>query len=149
MAKLFVDKTIEINAPPPKVWHVLTGRKQTSAWAGEFSSGGPQFHLESDWNLGSPVSWKTEDGEVVVEGNVMARESNRLLRFTVYDISKPRPPLADDEGITYELEERQGKTVLHLRQGDFAALEDGETYRDQSEQIWDRILPKVKHMAEA
>jgi len=149
MSGLFVDKTIEIDAPAPRVWHVLTGRKQTTQWAKEFARGGPEFHPESDWNLGSPVLWKREDGEVVVDGNVMAREPNRLLRFTVFDTSSPRHPIGQDDGITYELAERDGKTYLHLRHGDFAALENGETYRNQSEQIWDRVLPLVKEMAEA
>src|SRR5947209_7702453 len=119
MPGLFVDKTIEINAPAPKVWHVLTGRKETSQWAREFSGSGPQFHPESDWNLGSPVLWKRDDGEVVVDGNVMAREPNRLLRFTVFDTSGPRHPVSEADGITYELAEQNGKTVLHLRQGVF------------------------------
>src|SRR3954471_13290365 len=99
MSPLFVDKTIEINAPAPKVWHVLTGRKQTAEWAAEFSAGGPKSHPESDWNLGSPVEWKSDAGEVVVEGNVMAREPNRLLRFTAFDTSMPKPPIGQHDGI--------------------------------------------------
>jgi uncharacterized protein YndB with AHSA1/START domain len=149
MSGLFVDKTIEINAPAAKVWHALTGRKQTSVWAREFSSGGPEFHLESDWNLGSPVLWKSEGDEVVVEGNVMAREPTRLLRFTAFDTRSPRPPVSLEDGITYELTEEGHKTVLHLRQGDFAAMENGASYRDQSDAIWERVLPKVKELAEA
>jgi len=30
MPKLFVDKTIEINAPASKVWDVLTNREHTA-----------------------------------------------------------------------------------------------------------------------
>jgi uncharacterized protein YndB with AHSA1/START domain len=55
MPKVFVEKSIEINAPASKVWEALTKREQTDTWAVEFSSGGPQFHIESDWKLGSPV----------------------------------------------------------------------------------------------
>jgi len=52
--KLFVNKTIEINAPASKVWNVLTRREYTDQWALEFT-GGVEFHIESDWKLGSTV----------------------------------------------------------------------------------------------
>jgi uncharacterized protein YndB with AHSA1/START domain len=149
MKKLFVDKTIEINAPTAKVWDALTKREYTDRWALEFSSGGPQFHIESDWKLNSPVLWKGEDGRVIVEGNVTALEPQKLLRFTVFDVRMENPPITEDDGITYELSKKNGKTKLHVRQGDFSALDDGEKYRDMSAQVWDRVLPKVKELAEA
>ena len=46
MPKLFVEKTIEINAPASVVWDVLTNLEHTSEWAPEFSGGG-EFHIES------------------------------------------------------------------------------------------------------
>lgn len=55
MSKLFVDISIEINAPVSKVWDVLTNHEFTSEWASEFSGGSP-LRIESDWELGSPVS---------------------------------------------------------------------------------------------
>ena len=57
MPKLFVEKTIEINAPASTVWDVLTNPEQTSEWAPEFA-GGAEFRIESDWKLGSPVLWR-------------------------------------------------------------------------------------------
>jgi uncharacterized protein YndB with AHSA1/START domain len=150
MAKLFVDKRITINAPAPKVWNALTQRENTDAWAHEFSSGGPQFHLESAWELGAPVLWKGEDGNTVVKGSVTALEPNKLLRFTVFDLRQgDAPQLAEDDGITYELKKAKGKTTLRVLQGDFAAMEQGEKYRNLSSEIWDRVLPKIKEIAES
>jgi uncharacterized protein YndB with AHSA1/START domain len=149
MKKLFVDKTIEINAPRSKVWDALTKQEYTDQWAPEFSSGGPQFHIESDWKPGNPVLWKGQDGKVIVEGNVTAHEPNKLLRFTVFDVrSAERPPVTEEDGITYRLSGKNGKTILQVLQGDFAVMAEGKKYRDLSAETWDRVLPKVKELAE-
>jgi hypothetical protein len=65
MSKLFVDKSIQINAPAAKVWEVLTEREYTGKWAPEFSRGS-SFYLESDWKLGSPVVWKDSENKTIV-----------------------------------------------------------------------------------
>lgn len=149
MNKLFVEKTIAINAPVFKVWDAITKHENTNEWALEFSSGGPQFNIESTWELGGPVLWKGQDGTVIVEGNVTAAEQNRLLRFTVFDVRSPeRPPVTDEDGITFQLSEENGKTTLRILQGDFSAMTDGEKYRDLSAEIWNKVLPKVKELAE-
>jgi uncharacterized protein YndB with AHSA1/START domain len=147
MQKLFVEKTIEINAPAAKVWDVLTRRELTGEWAPAFS-GGAEFSIESDWKLGSPVLWKDQDGRVIVEGNVTALEPDRFLRFTVFDVRGEKPPVTEEDGITYELTEQSGKTTLRLLQGDFAVMAEGEKYHRLSAQVWDRVLPRVKELAE-
>ncbi|MBT2697393.1 SRPBCC domain-containing protein [Bacillus sp. ISL-40] len=150
MGKLFVDQTIEINAPASKVWDVLTVSEYNNRWATEFSSGGPQFQLESTWELGSPVLWKGEDGTVIVEGNVTALEKNKLLRFTVFDVrSEEKALVTEEDGITFQLSEDNGKTTLHILQGDFSVMLEGKKYRDLSAEIWDKVLPMVKEMAES
>ena len=147
MEKLFVNKTIEINAPASKVWNALTRREYTDQWALEFT-GGTEFHIESDWKLGSPVLWTGQDGSVIVQGNVTAIEPEKFLRFTVFDVRGEKPPVTDEDGITYKLTEQNGKTLFRLSQGDFSAIAEGEKYRNLSAEIWDRVLPKVKELAE-
>jgi uncharacterized protein YndB with AHSA1/START domain len=149
MAKLFVDKAVEINASPSEVWDALTKSELTAQWAPEFSSGGPKFHLESDWKLGSRVLWKDENNKVIVEGNVTALEPNKLLRFTVFDVRREeRPTITEEDGITYQLTQEDGKTRLQVLQGDFSVMSDGEKYQRLSGQVWDRVLGKVKALAE-
>ena len=138
MEKLFVNKTIEINAPASKVWDALTRREYTDQWALEFT-GGAEFHIESGWKLGSTVLWTGQDGSVVVEGNVTALEPQKFLRFTVFDVRGVKPPVTEEDGITYELTEQDGKTMLKITQGDFSAMAEGEKYR---------VLLKVKGLAE-
>ncbi len=147
MPKLFVKKSIEIDAPASKVWDSLTLRKYTETWTLEFSGGTP-FFIESDWNLGSPVLWKNQDGHVIVQGNVTAVEPNTFLRFTVFDVRGEKPPVTEEDGITYQLTEQNKKTILRLSQGDFSVMAQGEKYHRMSEEIWDRVLPKVKALAE-
>ena len=137
MEKLFVNKTIEINAPISKVWNALTMREYTDPWALEFT-GGAEFHIESDWKLGSAVLWTGQDGSVIVQGNVTALEPQKLLRFTVFDVRGEKPPVTDEDG----------KTLLKISQGDFSTMAEGEKYRDLSAEIWDRVLFKVKALAE-
>jgi uncharacterized protein YndB with AHSA1/START domain len=147
MPKLFVDKSIEINAPASKVWNILTDAGYTAEWASEFSGGSP-FQIESDWKLDSAVSWKGQDGKVIVEGTVTGLKPGKFLRFTVFDVRSERPPVTEEDGITYQLSEEDGKTTLHVLQGDFSAMPDGEKYRDMSAEVWERVLPKVKKLAE-
>src|SRR5258707_5148614 len=146
--KLFVDKSIEINAPAQNVWDVLTRPEYTRQWISNF--GGIDGEIVSDWKMGSPVLWKGKDGTVVVEGNVTALDPNKLLRFTVFDVrSKERPPVTDEDGITYQLTPKGSKTILRVRQGDFSVMPEGAKYRDMSAETWDRVLLNVKELAES
>jgi len=148
LAKLFVDMSIEIHAPASRVWDALTRPEHTDHWAPEFSAGGSAFHIESDWGLGSPVLWKDPAGKLVVEGTVTALDHHKLLRFTVFDVRAERAATTPEDGITFKLTERSGTTRLWVSQGDFSVLADGEKYRDLSARVWDRILIKVKNLAE-
>lgn len=148
MPKLFVDKTIEIDALPLKVWEVLTEPEYNSQWAPEFDRGAP-FRIESDWHIAAAVRWKGVDDQVVVEGNVTRYEPEKLLRFTVFDVrSDERPSVTDEDGVTFELNRHDARTFLRVRQGDFALMSNGEKYQQLSANVWDRVLPKIKQLAE-
>ena len=144
---MFVEKTIAITASASNVWEVLTKRELTREWASAFS-GGADFSIESDWEFGSPVLWKDQDGTTLVEGAVTALEPMTLLRFTVFDVRSEKPVVTEEDGSTYELTEQNGTTTLRLRQGDFSGMADAETYHRLSAAIWDRVLPKIKELAE-
>lgn len=147
MSKLFVDQSIEIHSPASNVWEVLTAPEYTAEWASEFNGGEP-FHIESDWKPGSPVFWKDKNGKTLVDGNVTALQPGKLLRFTTFDVRGVRPAVTAEDGITYELAEEDRKTRLHVLQGDFSTMLEGEKFRDLSAEIWGHVLPKVKGLAE-
>ncbi len=151
MKKLFVEKTIHIEAPAVRVWDVLTKPEFTDQWAKEFS-GGTDLHIVSEWKQGNPVLWNNPEGKVVVEGTVTAIDPQKLLRFTVADTRFPKPEFKEEDGITFELQEEvhdhDSFTTLHVLQGDFEILPDGAKYKDATELIWNHVLPKIKELAE-
>lgn len=151
MSKLFVDETVAIEAPIVKIWRVLTDPVFTAQWSSEFSGNGPQIHLESNWRKGSKVVWLDNDKHMVIKGKVTAVHSPDLLRFTVFDARVNKEFRAKKEdGIAFELSEHggSGKTILHVLHGNFFAMRDGAKYHQASLETWERVLPKIKALAE-
>lgn len=148
MSKLYVEKQVDVNASARRVWGILTEKEMTGEWASEFSPGGPRLQLESDWDYGSPVLWKDQKGAVIVEGAVTAIEPYTLLRYSVFNAEGPRPQVSPEDGITFKLTERDGRTRLWVSQGDFSSMSEGAKYRNMSAEIWDRALARIKRLAE-
>lgn len=152
MEKLFVIKSIKINAPAEVVWKTLTEPELTKEWIEEGwgSAGIEDMILSSDWKTGSAVLWKNKHGTVLIKGNVTALNPYKLLRFTVLDVnSNEKFSVSQEDGITYELAEQQSYTMLNVSQGDFSVMKEGEKYYKKTAEIWERALPKVKELAEA
>ena len=145
MKKLFVDKTVEIDAPVQKVWDVLTNPNFTDQWTNEFMA---DMIVESDWKMGSAVVWKDISGKVVVEGDVTKIEPKKVLRYTTFDVETGRTPVTEEDGITFELSGYEGKTKLHILHGDFATMKEGQKYYDMTLDAWNKIVPKIKELAE-
>jgi uncharacterized protein YndB with AHSA1/START domain len=151
VSQLFVDQSVQINAPASTVWRVLTEPQFTVQWV---NAGWQPFlqqpagPLGSDWQLGSAVDWPYDSGEIYVTGEVTAVEPQRLLRFTVFDTKSARPPVTEEDGITLTLSEREGGTLLAVRQGDFGKLDGGAKYQRMTNEVWQRVLPKIKELAE-
>lgn len=145
--ELFVKQAITIQAPAAQVWQVLTNPDQTRQWVPEFL--GQAGELVSDWRLGSPVRWKNlADGQAFVAGNVTTVTPHTMLRFTVFDVRMERQPVSDEDGITFNLAERDGVTVLAIVQGDFGKVDGGETYYNLTVPVWEKVLPIMKAAAE-
>src|SRR5258707_13328736 len=145
MPEFFVRQSIEIPAPASAIWRVLTDRELSSNCVREFA--GAYAELVSDWKLGSAVLWQDADGKFFVEGNVTAIEPSKMIRFTVFDTRSERPPVSDQDGITFTLFEHGGQTRLSVAQGDFGKMPDGEKYYQLSVPIWERVLPIIKAVA--
>ena len=150
MNSLHVDRAIEIEASPMRVWDILTKPEFTAKWAKEFGASGP---IESDWLHGSEVRWRNANGEVYVRGNVIAVIPRTTLKFTVCDVLnagyRPISGRPEDE-ITqsYSLQGGPERTTLTTSHGDFANLTNGESLFPLVGQLWDRLLPMFKRLAE-
>ena len=151
MSKLYVERSIEIDESPSRVWNILTQPEWTQKWAGAFGATGP---IESKWILGSEVLWRNEKGEVYVRGNVLAVDPLKLLRFTVCDALnvglRPVSGLPEDE-ITqsYSLSSDGTRTILSTVHGDFGKLANGDELYPLVGQLWEKLLPRIKELAEA
>ena len=149
MTKLIVEKSIDIDAPASTVWRVLTTPEFTQQWSGFFGATGP---IDAEWKVGGRVLWKNADGQVYVSGTVIALEQDRLLKFAVRATNKAMQPTSgldeDDITQTYALSEHEGRTTLSISHGDFSKLANGEQIRPNAAAVWDRVLPKIKELAE-
>jgi hypothetical protein len=76
-----------------------------------------------------------------------------LLRFTVRDVANPRlRPISgraeDDITQSYRLAGAGGRSVLTTSHGDLAKIADGEALYPLVGELWDRLLPTIKELAE-
>ena len=142
MPKLFVQKSIEINASASKIWEVLTNSEMAKKWIKEFWT---DFgSLESDWKLGSPVLWKVSNGKIGAEGNVSIAEPYTMLQFS-FKVNDT--PVFKQEDL-YKIEDLDGRSVLVVSMGDFGDTPEHEMCYSGAVESWDKALPKIKELAE-
>ena len=143
MSNSFVAKTqITIDAPADAVWQALTDPAKVK----QYMHG---TNMETDWQVGSPVTWTGEwKGESYEDkGEALAVVPKRLLRMTHWS------PMGGTEDkpenyhiVTYELAEQDGKTVLALSQDNNASQEEADSMAKNN---WGPVLEGIKTVAEA
>lgn len=148
MQPLFVENTIQINAPVSAVWNVLVNPEETKKYMFGCAA-------VSDWQPGSELLWQADyEGKemVFVKGMIVHIEPGKILSYTVFD---PNGTLEDIQEnyltVTYLLKDENGTTSLHVSQGDFSKAGDGEKrYQDvyNNGDGWNPILIQVKKIAE-
>jgi uncharacterized protein YndB with AHSA1/START domain len=146
MSELFVKKSIEIIADPSIVWRILIEPEFTSQWIGEF--GIKNGSLSSEWQIGAEVLWCDETGKLLVGGKVTDIELRKFIHFTVIDQNIKIPNMTDKDGITYLIKNHDDTTTLSIEQGDFGKIKDGEKYFNMTDNVWEKVLPKIKSLAE-
>jgi len=132
MAKLFIEKSININAPVSKVWRVFTDPSLTRQMGGEYVS---------DWKVGSPIGWKGLAGNMVTNGTILKLEQEKLLQHELFNSVGSISSV-----ITYEFSEKAGVTTLHASENFTQPIPDKE-YADVVAG-WDAALVAVKETAE-
>ncbi len=143
MNELFVQKTIDIQAPNWKVWHVLTHPDFTREWV---TTWWPDVDIiESKWDKRSSVVWNLLDGSTGAEGKVVSVEPFAFLQYTFKTADAGFPK---QEEITYILDENEGVTHLSVLMGNFADTPEHERCYKGAVESWDKSLPKIKELAE-
>ncbi len=148
MDKLFIKNIITINAPAAKVWDALVNPEQTKKY---------MFGCEtvSDWKVGNSLLWKGayEGKEMVfVKGNIVEIKPEKFLAYTVIDPNSSMPDIPENYlTVTYELEGKNGQTILTVTQGDYSKVAEGEKRYKESYnngEGWNPILVEIKKIVE-
>ncbi len=121
--------SIELDAPVEQVWQVLVTLDAVTNWAQAFGEG---TLVESDFQKGSPVDWKSSEGQDGTRGIVSERMENKKLVFS-YD---------EGGGETYkedfELIPKNGKTVLSIKAGPLS-----RKWAKIHEPLWEKALGRI------
>ncbi|MBO9151545.1 SRPBCC domain-containing protein [Chitinophaga sp. GCM10012297] len=126
-----IEKTIEIHAPPSKVWRVFTDPALSRQMGGEYVS---------DWRPGSAFGWKGPDGKMLTSGTILEIMPEKLLK---HDLSDKNNLLSV---ITYELIPHQEATLVAAREE--LQYELTEEQLQEAEEGWEIALRAVKDLAE-
>ncbi|MDQ1542353.1 MAG: hypothetical protein QOH29_3079 [Actinomycetota bacterium] len=130
----------DVDAPPAKVWSALTDPAQIKKFM--FGS-----QVETDWQVGSPIVWKGEyEGKAYEDkGEIVEVVTNKRLKVTHFSPLSGQPDVPENyHNLTYELDDRDGKTHLSLSQDRNASAEEAE----HSQKMWRQMLDGVKEVVE-
>jgi uncharacterized protein YndB with AHSA1/START domain len=136
MPKLFVEKSIDIDAPISKVWRVFTDPTLSRRMGGEYIT---------DWQVGSSFSWKGLDGQMYTNGVILKIEPEKILQHNLFS-SQASSTESITSVITYEWRERGQFTTLLAREDFLNPINDTE-YADAMDG-WEAALLSVKEIAE-
>ena len=142
MAKLIVKKSITINAPPMKVWGIITSPDSIKRWMLVV----PDFESGSPLQLESIVRWTDENGKPYLTGTVVELEPLRKLVLKLDDIGWTRKTGQGDVTYALTLSETENGTDLQLVFGDLAIDPEGQQWFDAYSA--GRELGMIKIMAE-
>lgn len=142
MAKLIVKRSITINAPPAKVWQVMTLPDAIRRWM----LVEPNMEGDGPLQLGSCLRWKDEQGKIYLTGTVVTLEPLRKLVLALEDISWARKAGVGEVTYALTLAEMRNGTDLQLVFGDLAIDPEGQQWFDAYNTS--RELDAIKAMAE-
>lgn len=136
---LIVKHSIRIDAPLNRVWEVLTKPQYIRQWDDL-----PEDFGDYEISPATIIEWPGYSKLSVVEF-----ELNKKLRYSLY------VPAWNDEsitniGYTYTLSiDDNGYTWLSVEIGDFAILNEGDKYYDESFTFGQTASQKIKELAES
>lgn len=141
MNGLVATAEIDIKASPNRVWDALTDPAQVEQYM--FGT-----KLESSWQPGTPVTWKGEyEGRRYADhGQVLEVVPGRRLKMTHFSpLSGQRDVPENYHTLTYELEDRGGRTHVVLKQDNNADVDEAK----RSAENWETMLAGLKQHVES
>lgn len=141
MANLSLNTSIEVNASASKVWRALTD----AAIVKQYFFG---TNVKTDWKKGSPIIWEGEwEGKTYRDkGEILDIDPGKYVRYNYWSsMSGTEDKPENYAGISYTLEEKDGKTKLTISQDNIKSEES----KSHSEQNWQSVFGKMKAMVES
>jgi uncharacterized protein YndB with AHSA1/START domain len=135
-------KTIKINAPPAKVWDVLTNPAFMKKWISE-----TEVDILTDWQVGSPIITRGNLHRVNFEnkGIVLQFEPGKVLEYThLSSISRLRDEPENYSIFEFRLTPIENQTTLMLTLSNFPT----ETIYKHLIFYWNVTLEIIKKMVE-
>lgn len=142
---LFIRNRIVIDAPAQRVWEALVDPQQTKKY---------MFGCEtvSDWQKGSELLWKGQDGVIYVKGTISDIRQGESLVYTTIDPLSNIDDISENYlTVTYLLKTENGTTVLEVTQGDYGKVAEGERRYNEAYnggEGWNPILIAIKGLVE-
>jgi len=133
--------TVTINASAEQVWAALTEPALVKQW--QYGT-----DITTTWEVGTPISFRNEwDGQVFEQhGTVLKMEPHTLISYSLF---APRPGLEDVPEnyftMSYQLEEKDGSTLLSIIQEDPRPQPEGQSDDDEAGQM---VLQALKNLVE-
>ena len=138
--KYVAISTIAIEAPPSRVWAVITDPESV----GELFFGS---EVITDWTVGGPIIWRGQwEGKPFEDkGEIIAFEPGRRLETTHFSPLTGQPDVPENyHTLTWTLVPSGTQTVLTLTQDNNDSREAAEHSKD----MWDMLVASVKDIAE-
>jgi uncharacterized protein YndB with AHSA1/START domain len=138
--ELTVKKTLEIQASPTEVWKTLTDPEKVKLY----------FYgtvVKSDWKVGYPITFSGElEGKAYKDkGTILAIENEKLLQYNYWSSFSGLEDKEENYSlVTYQLDQKDGNTVLTLLQQGFAS----EKAWEHAENGWQMVLTGLKKLVE-
>ena len=132
--------SVSINAAPSKVWKAIT----TPASIKKYLMG---TDVSTDWKEGSPINYTGEyNGKKYHDKGVIKKiEPEKIFQSTYWSSMGGKEDKPENYNlVTYNLSEKDGKTVLTLTQDNVGSEKEKEHVTGN----WKAVLKKLKEIAE-
>ncbi|PHN04714.1 SRPBCC family protein [Flavilitoribacter nigricans] len=141
MSKEIIARTsILLDAPVATVWNAVTDPAEVKKYF--FGT-----DLVTSWKVGEPIYFRGEwEGQAYEDkGTVLRYEPQKQLQYDYFSSFSDKEDLPENyQTITYEVEPRDGKTLLSITQTNVPTTEQ----KDHSEENWNMVLQELKKLVE-
>ena len=137
---LTIEKQIQINASPAKVWNVITDPAKVKQYM--FGT-----DMTADWKVGGKITYKGswEGREYEDGGTILEIEPEKILKSTYWSSMSGAPNTPENQMVvTYKLEPQAGGTLMTVIQ-DNNKTEEGAEHSGSN---WQMVLESMKKLAE-